>query len=82
MDRNQNGCLLLLSLETRSVQRAVSGPQAHVKMNRPLKFSGAEIGVGVNGAEAPNSALTDCSQAHRIMLVSVLIKLFQGPFEL
>lgn len=37
---------------------------------------------GENGAEAPSSTVAACSQAHRIMLVSVLIKVFQGQFEL
>lgn len=66
--------------ETRPVWHVVSEAQA--RMSWSLKFSGAEIGVGENGAEAPNSAIADCSRAHRIMLVSVLIKVFQGQFEL
>lgn len=43
------------------------------------KFSRTESGVEENRAKAPNSGR---SQAHRIMLMSVLIKIFQGQFEL
>lgn len=43
------------------------------------KFSRIGTGVEENRAKAPNS---DCSQAHRIVLMSVLIKIFQGQFEL
>lgn len=38
--------------------------------------------MGEKGVEAQNRAVADCSLAHIIMLVSVLIKLFQGRFEL
>jgi len=51
-------------------------------MSRALEFRRAEVGVGEHGAEAPNSAVADCSLSHRIMLVSVLIKLLQGQSEL
>lgn len=44
-----------------------------------LKLSSTETGVGENRTKAPNS---DCSQADRIVLMSVLIKIFQGQFEL
>lgn len=42
------------------------------------KFSRTETGVEENRAKAPNSGY---SQAHRIVLMSVLIKIFQGQFE-
>lgn len=43
------------------------------------KFSRTETGVEENRAKTANS---DYSQAHRIVLMSVLIKIFQGQFEL
>lgn len=71
---------MFVPAEPRDKTSAVCGgteTQAHVRTNWTLKLIGAEV-----GAEAPNPAFTVCSRAHSVMLVSVLIRLFQGLFEL
>lgn len=72
--------LMFAPAEPRDKTSAMYGgteAQAHVKTNWTLRFIGAEV-----GAEASNPASAACSPAHSIMLVSVLIRLFQGLFEL